>query len=379
MAFDIDIKERNLASNPIMLKINSDEKIAVNYTVLDENDNEFYTGIISLFAASVEIDINFLFGHLKTRAGVENYFVSVVDADEKLTPQKKAFKVFGGGISKQLTRELAGINTDIFEWKLKNSKTNFLLTTRSNGQVILIPENELMPIGCYPAGMKFNILANGANVEIFDFSADLIELYKLLDFSTFRKKYFDNSGRLCSEFIILDSSNIILSVRIVIIEAKATDYFLKFKNSFGEFERIALYGAASYKPAFDEKEDIESNDPKIKALSRKQQRKRITHSYQAESGYRPASDRLFILDMLLSDEVYFIVKDREYSAKVSSETELFDSTNGEPINIQFTIELLDTDTIHSPLNYGQKSSDSLLTDNSGNLLTDNSGNLLTSN
>jgi len=379
MTFNIDIKDQNLAGNPIVLKIDADNEIAVNYVVLDVDENELYVGTVVVFASVVEIDIDFLFGHLKNKAGVETYRIRVVDIDSNLAPREKIFCVFSGGISRNFIRFLHKNNSDIFKWKLKNQSRNFLLTTRSNSQVLFVPENELLPIGCYPTGMRFDILAQGNVVDSFDFARMPMEIYHSIDFSDLRKRYFENSGRLCSEFIILSMPNLTISTRIVITEAKPTVFFLKFRNSFGEFEKIALYGVAEYRPTFEEKEDIQAMDKAINDFARKQQRKKITHTYQAESGYRQESDRLFMLDALLSDEVYFVVKNQEYAAKISTETELIDTTDGQPINVKFIVELLDTESNFSPLDYEHKALIRSLVDNNGNILTDNAGNILTSN
>ena len=367
MALTANIDERNLAGNTVMLTVESDSGNAVVYQVLDKDDLDVYAGVVITPVGGVEIDISFLFENLKRKAGVEKYFAVI---DDGLDSMRLEFFVFGGGISKSFMRALREHNTDIFEWKLKSRIRNFFLTTRTNSRIILIPENELMPIGCYPAGVYFYIDTDGDNIEDGEYASEPTERYVQIDFERLRKDYFDSSGKIASEFT-LRTNQMPQVCTIVVTEAKPTKFFLKFLNSFGEFEKIALYGLVSYNPTFEGKDDILTWDTVIKDFARIQQRKTISHIYKAETGYRPASDRFFLLDMLLSDECYLMVGKLEYSVKVSTEADLFDSTDGQPINVGLTIEENDTDSRLSMLDM-DKSRIYMLGDSDGNvILNDN--------
>ena len=122
-----------------------------------------------------------------------------------------------------------------------------------------------------------------------------------------------------------------------------------FRNSWGVWESISTDGDIEFTPKFDEKPKIAEFDLTILDFVKKPQRKEMSSIYTAELGYKTDDERLFILDMLQSDQVYFQVSGTNYAAGVSTTTSAFVSTKVEPMSINVTIELLDSDTNYSPI------------------------------
>ena len=122
-----------------------------------------------------------------------------------------------------------------------------------------------------------------------------------------------------------------------------------FRNSWGAWESISIDGDIEFTPKFEEKPKIAEFDLSILDFVKKPQRKEMSSIYTAELGYKTEDERLFLLDMLQSDLVYFQVKGTNYAANISTTTSAFASTKAEPMSINVTIELLDTDTNYSPI------------------------------
>lgn len=347
------INERNLVGNPIPVSLwTFADKMAI-YVVYSASDlvNPIYKGEVHSVSGWARIDnLNSIFKDLHPGAGVGTYFISLIDPETLLEFSGRQFKVYGGGISKLLLRELDRTSNagSIFDWKLKNSTTNFFLTTRTNDYVIHIPEDELLPLPYYAQGMKFDIKNGDDIIEIIDNSADTEESLQTIDFQALRLTAIIDFNRWCSEFRIVTDSG--WSCTVIITESlNVSNYAIKFKNSFGIFEKISVVESLDYTPEFEEGEKFAQFDSIVHDFVSKNSRKNITNKYTAQYSYRSAADRLFLIDALQSDEVYFIANGREYACELKASSQLLVSQNGNPVAVTIDIQLIDTDTFFSPL------------------------------
>jgi hypothetical protein len=257
--------------------------------------------------------------------------------------------VYGGGISKLLRRKLVAASTDIFNWKLKNPLNNFFLTTRTNSQLIFIPENELVPLYYYGKGMAFNLKVDGQTVASFNHSEEENENLKSIDFNALRNEIMTNNHKLISIFDIMTPNGGYVGSIIITQANNASDYFLKFLNSWGVYEMISLNGMIEYNPTFSEATTVLGYDEVILDTVKKQNRKELTSEYKTEIGYKTADERLFLIDALLSDECILVANGMEYPVSVSTDTTLFQDTGNEPKSISLTMKLIDSDENYSPL------------------------------
>lgn len=292
------------------------------------------------------------FSHGVVRAKI----VMVNEDDEEIgigenTPDgSTVFTVFKGGISNQLIRNLEAEGTDIFSLKLKNNDGNFLLTTRTNGRNIYIPENELLPLRYYGTGMKYDIYNGDDLIFSADHTAETEEKLFSLDLQQLRKQVAQSFLRLVSEFrfIIPDQGGIF---NVYITESKKmTKYQLEFINSFGAAERIAIEGDLNYQESFEEKDRSRSFDAVIYDFVEKDFRKKSVHEYTANLGVRNAGESEFISDLLHSDEIWLII-DNKYKFRVFVTAENFSPSNtlGMPVNVTVKLTLTDSDKYYFPL------------------------------
>ena len=371
-----------LAGNPVIVGFWVGESQSARYRVYTGTNFDVleYDGVVSSLTDWAKVDIASLFSEMKINAGVLRAKILMVDnsgteygQSENTPANEPVISVFGGAISKLLIRYLAKSNTDIFSWKLKNSTTNFFLTTRTNSYTICVPENELLPLYYYAKGLKFDIKANDEVVLSKDHTTDAVDSLQNIDFSSLRLSLVASKNKLISDFRIVTAQG--WSCTLVITQAEVkSDFQLKFKNSWGVYEKISIGGPVKYTPTTSEAVKINEYDDVISGFVSTSDRNSMTSIYTAELGYKTALERLFILDMLMKRSVVLIAYDREYGCNVSSDTSLISSTSGDTVLINLKIELHDADEFYSPL--FDDSDYSVLASSDGSEITADGANIL---
>ena len=342
----ISSKSRYLAGNPIIVGLFVAANTGLVYKIWD--GGVIFQGSIYTGTTEIQVDITSLFEDLKNEVSFRYYEIELLDATGTTRIDLKGFTVYGGGISKSLMRELAKNNSDIFVYKLKNAYENFLLTTRSNTRTIRIPENELEQLYFYKTGLLFDVKCEGVFLQHYDFTT-APEAIGEIDFNAMRNQHLAATGRLINEFQICSPSGSV-SCNILITQAiTRSDFMLKFRNSWGAYERISIMGDIEYQPTNSEPAKIALYDNIISEFVPTAQRKEITHIYKAMLGYKSRDERLFIIDMLLSQNVILLCNGMEYEVTVTADSSTFDSTKSDPLAIAVTLELNDKDTNYSPI------------------------------
>ena len=198
---NIIIPEKNLARNPIVAFFYGGNNLSSIFRLYEGTElNELmYEGIVYNIDDYVRVDLATFFGTLRKVAGVKSCKICLVSSDG-IEYGEKIFEVYGGGISKLLTRKLAKSNYDIFSWKLKNHLGNFFLSTRTNSLKIFIPEDELLPLFYYAKGMHFNIKVDGETVAQHNNSDDNMEGLLSIDFNALRHEIVTTKHKLASVF-----------------------------------------------------------------------------------------------------------------------------------------------------------------------------------
>jgi len=351
---NITAKAKYMAGNPIVVGLWAGANMSERYRIYEHNGTAYatlvYTGIIYTLATAEDVNLSSLFAEKAKTAGVTLYMMVLVNASD-VEHDPVYFSIYGGGLSKLMIRQL-GAET-IFERKLANVTANFFLSTRTNNHILCIAENELLPLYFYGLGHKFYVKVNGITFASYDHGTNVNDGLRHIDFAALREAYMSNN-KLVSAFDIFTDDGYMFSV--IVTEGIETDYFLKFKNAWGCWEKIALQNDVDYTPTFNEADKISVYDAVISDFVKQAQRKEITNIYTATTGYTSADERMFMLDMLQSDEVIFIAHGYEYAARVTTDSTLFGTTTGVPASVNLTIELLDVDTNYSALILGDDQS-----------------------
>lgn len=338
-----------LSGNPIILNIYTGVNASGRYRIYTGAGYAtlLHDGTAYSISGTAQVDVTDLFAGLINTAGVSFAKMVIVDSlgveydgDPADDTKLYEFVVFGGGISDALLRKLTAASTDIFAWKLKNNNGNFLLSTRTNSRILYIPETEIAPLKYYAKGMYVIVRAGNVDIGTYDHTLDADESVASIDFKALRRQHFDESGELVNIFEIKNELEE-WSMSVVITEAEPASYKLKFRNSWGVDELIAIEGDISYQPEFTEKEPVMIYDNIVNRLVENAQRKSFKSVYTADLGYRDINGRMFILDAIMSDRCSLQVNGIDYACKLSANTQTFDTTTPEPLPVQVKITLTD--------------------------------------
>ena len=338
----ITIAERNLAGNPISFNIAAGDGEYIKYRIKTTANVVVYEGV--LYAAdsyAPKADISTLFNPEIQAIG--RYIIEQLDADDEVIASKE-FTVYPGGLNKVFRRKMKLTGKNIFDLKFKNVKSNFFLTTRTFNAEIFLPENELLPLGYYAEGMNFSIKAGERTLlEIEDPGTEEI---RFIDFGELRRQCALTYKEWVSVFRIFNAGG--WSCTVIVTEAEETEFYLKFRNSLGILEKIALYEEASYVPAISESNQFLKYDSDLDELTKQSFRKKITNSYSLYSRCENQEDRMFLLDSLLAGESYLSVKGVDYAAEFTADIAELSATNASPITVNIKAVLNDDDSYFTP-------------------------------
>lgn len=212
-----------------------------------------------------------------------------------------------GGISKQNYRRLLAQETDVFAARFLNSGCNFFLTTRTADWRLVVKETEIYPLAFfYPAQgtLRLRELSGGRYLSINGMPGKLYAL----NLAAVRKYFFTENNIIVNAFdVYVDSA---YACRIAIEEAPAARerYRLKFRNSYGAFEVVAITGQAQISPTFGDDEDgsYKRYAQDLDDFSLERPRAPMTEVINISTGFKTNRELRFILDMLASDEVYLL-------------------------------------------------------------------------
>ena len=355
-AIKILINERNMAGNPVIARLWTSKNQSARYIVrlLEQIDPEWdgkilYTGEVYSDGGWAKVDLSSIFINRHQTAGAAAYFISLYDINTGNEYAQTQFLIYAGGISKILSREALSTPNmgNIFDFKLKNVESNFLLTTRTSDFYIFIPEGELMPLYYYSQGMKFSVTYNGNVLLSRDHTTEINETISFIDLNALRQTHAISHNRLPSEFRILNDNG--WSFTIVILNSEFSRYSLKFKNSFGAYEMVSLIDDLEYKPQLDETVTKSVYDNAIYGFKNIENRKVLTNRFVGYTLPLNIARRMFLIDLLLSDEVYFVANNRELRCNVKSDIDNLIRLDKYPVQLPITIELSDNESRYSPI------------------------------
>lgn len=309
-------------------------------------DSLLFEGEVYSIVEWLAIDMSTLFN--PTIDATYTYKVELYDNLDALLDTKVLY-VYPGAISKLLYRRLAAAGTDIFTFKLKNRHTNFLITTRTLSSEIVIPENELWPIYFYGLNLNFKIYASDNTHEVYNWDSSLLtsETLQSIDIRELRRLCATNNGVWANDFRFV-ANDATWACSVLIAEAAPTPFVLKFKNSYGVYELLALYEAASYAPKLTAKNNSTRYDATVGGFKQKNGRKEISNVYKLQTGMLDYERRHFLTDALLSDDCWLLVDGQAYEANIEASDPVIANTDAQPASIELTATLVDADSYYSP-------------------------------
>lgn len=343
-------QQNYLAGNPMIVLLWTYENKSAIFRIVDgDNPNvHLYQGEAYSNGGWASVDIANIFDF--KQANAKRYIISLINIDTELEYAYREFNVYAGGVSDLCLEQLLTIpNVDDFvSWKFKNVTENFLLTTRNFSSRIFIPENEVMPLLYYAKNMVFEIWGGEMLLLSRNHTAqspDDPEFVESIDIASLRRNVAINHNKLISEFRIKSGGN--WSFSIYLTEAEPTDYYIEFLNSFGAWERFALYNEVQFIPSFDEVQRVKKFDLQLNKHRNNNLRKTRKSKYLAKTNPLEGDKLFFALDMLHSEDVFFVVRDKKFACDLFLLNQ-FPQTKNEPCILELEIDLRSEDKFFSP-------------------------------
>lgn len=342
------LQEQYLSGNPIVIKVS---ELGTTPRVISfelyKIDQLIFSGSAYSLSGEVSLSLSGLFKKLMY-PGCETYKIKIIIGNETEDTYLQDINIYAGAINSLLQHKLHASGANIFDAKLNASENNFFLTTRSFSRFIFIPENELLPLYFYKKGKKFT-LKYGAGQTLYDYSDLEEDEPAALDLNAIRENHFNASGELVNIFDVIPEDGILATTTIIITEAKESNYFIKFRNSLAAMEKISLDDLIEMQAEFSSEEMMEFDDV-LNIYTPKTHDSHIKTVYRAFVAAKSNKELLWIIDMLLSKEQYFMVGRHEYPAIVRTEQPVLQTTEGIPLSVPIEIRLIATDSAFSPTN-----------------------------
>lgn len=267
------------------------------------------------------------------------------------------FVVYAGGIKTNLLRKLALNGKNIFDHKLNNYKKNFFMTTRTVNNYINMPLTEidfLYYIHSYDRNAPTH---PPVMFDIKDFNNNIITSspINVINYSTIAyniSMYINTPGiysiSVCEDGTVLNFVEVLIIEVIEPIKSHER-YILRFKNSYGMYERIEITGNAVSEQDIEEQENYLKHDAVTDSFIEQKTRSTATDIIKAECGYRTQDRLMFIRDMLQSDDVLLLNNENDWiKVFVTAENNIIPLRVTKPGSMAFTIRMAESDKFYSP-------------------------------
>jgi len=254
-------------------------------------------------------------------------------------------KYLAGGIGKELIRQLAAKNTDIFEWKLFNTDNQPFLITRTFGKNIFMRLSELSDFYFFATDSLYGYEIAGKN---YNYASQVsvapgnIYRFNLENMNAAVNGYLE-FARLYAGLKLIGNVTILQPVKT------PHKLVIKFLNSFGVFEKMELTGRALLEPEITDaawmQYDAETDDY-FEQNDRLARREIII----VETGYKTKDELMFLRDMLQSARRFLIFPDgMEREVRITAESFSHALLPFKPESVKLKIRAVESDINYSPL------------------------------
>ena len=220
-----------------------------------------------------------------------------------------AFYAFRGGMSAPELETYAAGRTDVFAARLLNDRSNFFMTSRTAGAMVVIRETEISPLYFLDDGSGSELHYGTADGRFGAVNDELVIGLWAFDLEAYRRHLFMTEGVLCNRFRFRRGNGRPLTVVISRAEAAPERYRIKFRNRFGVFEYMELTAALKISEMAAQ-DDVESNYSSYNTVTgcfdtmrRRMPRRAVI---TAENVLLCSDSRSLFVDMLNSTEVYLL-------------------------------------------------------------------------
>ncbi len=338
-----------LAGNPVVLSIYST-------SVATFRIDNIYTGSVEAGTTDIHIDEilqellpEWSFNHISADRQNDRLIPAAIYRDYTITVTNAqgnrvilSHTILPGGVSKDTLRALVSANNNIFNFKLLNPANNIFMTSRTNGQFIVVRETEIMPlVFLYPGG---NMRVVSGDVSL-DIPAGTERRPYALNIPAIRKELFAEYNCLSNRFDIYFNQS--YSATVLLTPGAITDarYIIEFLNSYGVYERVEVSGSVNLEPEADEESIYSVYDPVVNDYVEKRDRRPSRNILQVESGFKTQEELIFLIDMLASEKIFLLgYGEQPIECTASAEDMSVALISREPASLHITLRFVDKDT-----------------------------------
>lgn len=338
-----------LAGNPVVLSIYST-------SVATFRIDNVYTGSVEAGTTDIHIDEilqellpEWSFNNIPADqqddqlipAGIyRDYTITVTNTQGNRTTLSHT--ILPGGVSKDTLRALVSANNNIFNFKLLNPSNNIFMTSRTNGQFIVMRETEIMPlVFLYPGG-NMKVVAGDITLDI---PTGTEHRPYALNIPAIRKELFTEYNRLMNRFDVYFNQSYSATVLLTPGAITEARYIIEFLNSYGVYERIEVTGSINLEPEADEEAIYSVYDPVVNDYVEKRDRRPSRNILQVESGFKTQEELIFLIDMLASEKIFLLgYGEQPIECTASAEDMSVAIVSREPASLHITLRFVDKDT-----------------------------------
>lgn len=335
--------------NSIHFELTSDSADPVDVEILSSGQSKFATfypfrkeGLFRVrmnLADYLSFDTEFVIPSDEIVAPVTGFSMPYqVKIGENYTFQGIAFR---GGVSNYAFKQLAEQEHDLFSWRLMSSGKQFLFTTRTHSQELRLRETELYPFLFIHPGIPVEFRAGG---EAIVSAAQPPGTVCAMDVKTVLSRFPAGTQRID---VYLQNAYC-FHFRIDPGKIAEERYLIRFKNSLAAFEVVEVTGRATHAPEFGE-ESAYNTLTEFDFYEERRSRLQATRVIEVETGHKDRRELPFILDLIQSDESYFIFPDgTSFRCMVSSESARFRHLMTEPTSFPLKVKEVTGEDFYTP-------------------------------
>lgn len=247
---------------------------------------------------------------------------------------------FRGGVSNKLYTRLADNGYDIFSYRLNSSRRQFLFTTRTNDNEVRLRDTELYPFVFLNREIPLSFVSPVGNS--IDINTAGLGPVCVMDIAALRLAFDEQYSEIPDEIKVYVSGKLAFSFITTPGLPVEEKYTLRFLNSLGTYEVIEVTARASRSSEFGE-EDLYNVMNGYDFFEERKMRTSSRDKIEVETGHRLRHEMPFVLDMIKSEEVYFVYPSgQEFRCRVTTDAFKYRERIIEPTSIPLTItELTD--------------------------------------
>lgn len=246
---------------------------------------------------------------------------------------------FRGGITHHDFKLLAENGFDIFSYRLGSYFNQFLFTTRTHSKEIKIKETELYPFIFINPGIDFHFKSESGHLLTVP---SVTTATAVLDVQALRSRYQLLYNETPNRFEVSLADDTSFIIRIEPGQISEEKYLIRFRNSLGAYEVTEVVGKATHTPELAD-ENVFSVFNSYDFFEDRRDRVSSKAVLKVETGFKHRRELPFILDMIKSDEIYFIYPDESFfRCHVKAETPKYAHKMVTPTSISLIItEVMD--------------------------------------